>query len=136
MIRKLPLFLVLVFSFIFLTSTIAEAKRGKVRHKTYHTYIKKHNDGSVYVGRTSGYETPNKNLVRRDIRHHMNKKGFQQAQLDKSSRSKDIIRGREQQLIEKYRAEGRSANKINGISDKNPKKKKYIRASNRKYGSP
>ena len=127
---------ILVSTLLF--TNVAEAKRGygKARQKTYQTYTKVHQDGGVYVGRTSGYDTPAKNLERRDARHQMNKQGFKRANLDKSSTNKNAIRGREQQLIEKYRAEGKSANKINGISDKNPKKKHYIHSSSRKFGSP
>lgn len=121
-----------------LTSGIAEAKRefGGKRQKIYHTYTKVNKSGEVYVGRTSGYDTPAKNIQRRDARHHMNKQGFKRANLDKSSPNKNAIRGREQQLIEKYRDEGKSANKINGISDKNPKKKRYIGSSTKKFGKP
>ena len=132
--KRLQFFFVLFLSFTLLFSTLAEAKRGNFRHKTYHTYIKEHKNGSIYVGRTSGYLTPDKNLTRRDARHHMNVKGYKQAQLDKTSNNKNAIRGREQQLIEKYRAEGRLANPINGISNKNPKKRKYINSSNREFG--
>jgi len=134
--KRAKLLLTLFLSVLLFNSTIAEAKRGHTRHKTYHTYIKEHKDRTVYVGRTSGYDLPNKNLSRRDNTHHMNKKGYRQAQLDRSSNNKDAIRGREQQLIDKYRAEGRSANKINGISNKNQKKSKYINASNREFGAP
>ncbi|GEM_PF-3206644 len=114
------------------------SQEGIWRKKTENlSYIYKVNkSGEVYVGRTSGYDTPAKNIQRRDARHHMNKQGFKRANLDKSSPNKNAIRGREQQLIEKYRDEGKSANKINGISDKNPKKKRYIGSSTKKFGKP
>jgi len=38
----------------------------------------------VYTGRTSGTETPLENIAKRDKHHHMNKKGFGPAELDKS----------------------------------------------------
>lgn len=103
--------------------------------KTYQTYTKKNsNTAEIYVGRTSGNGTPRKNIAKRDQNHHKNKEAFGKAEIDKTSKNKDAIRGREQQLIEKYRTSGNSANKINGISPKNPKKKQYMDANKKEFG--
>jgi len=67
----------------------------------------------------------------------MNKEGFGPAIRDKSSTNKDAIRGREQQLIDlnggAKSTRGTSGNKINGISDSNPNKQKYIDAANKEW---
>ncbi|WP_370017050.1 polymorphic toxin-type HINT domain-containing protein [Peribacillus sp. B2I2] len=105
---------------------------------TYQTYTKKNKKtGEVYTGRTSGTGTPFQNIANRDRNHHRNKAGFGKARLDKSSKNKGAIRGREQLLIEKYGGAqskgGTSGNKINGISDHNKKRKKYIKAAKREF---
>lgn len=41
--------------------------------KTYQVYIKKNYEtGEVYVGRTSGYNDPEINVINRDYSHHKN----------------------------------------------------------------
>ena len=92
---------------------------GKDTHKgtgkTYQTYRKTNPiTGEIYTGRTSGTGTPLENIVKRDA-----------------------IRGREQQLIDlnggaKSKG-GTSGNKINGISDINPNKKKYLDAADKEW---
>lgn len=42
------------------------------------------------------------NVAKRDANHHMNKEGFGEAVLDKSSKNKNAIRGREQDLIKQH----------------------------------
>ncbi|WP_010176100.1 hypothetical protein, partial [Bacillus coahuilensis] len=104
----------------------------------YQTYTKtKPITGEVYTGRTSGTGTPLENIAKRDANHHMNNEGFGPARLDKSSTNKDAIRGREQQLIDlnggaKSKG-GTSGNKINGISDINPNKKRYLDAADKEW---
>ncbi|KEZ48577.1 hypothetical protein AZ46_0216830 [Metabacillus indicus LMG 22858] len=105
---------------------------------TYQTYTKKNKKtGEVYTGRTSGRGTPLQNVTNRDRNHHMNKEGFGAAVLDKSSKNKNAIRGREQLLIEKNGGakskKGKSGNKINGISDNNKKRKTYIKAARKEF---
>jgi len=69
--------------------------------KSFQTYLKHHPNLEPYAGRTSGTGTPEENVQLRDrSRHHMNEKGYGEAELDKSSSNPDAIRGREQQLIE------------------------------------
>ncbi len=59
------------------------------------------------------------------------------ARLDKSSKNKDAIRGREQQNIDKdgkARSDGgTSANKIRGVSDKIPPKDIYKTAAEKEF---
>lgn len=69
--------------------------------KTYQTYTKTNSTtGEVYSGRTSGTISPVENIRIRDMKHHINDKGFDPAVLDKSSTNAAAIRGREQQLID------------------------------------
>lgn len=37
--------------------------------------------GETYIGRTSGYGSPQENIKRRDRNHHKNKDGFERAEL-------------------------------------------------------
>ena len=109
------------------------------KQKTYQTYTKTNPDtGEIYSGRTSGYGTPLENIAKRDQNHHMNDKGFGKAELDKSSTNKDAIRGREQQLIDKYghaKSEGgTSGNAIRGVSKSNPKLEYYLDEANKEFG--
>ncbi|MGL5694612.1 MAG: polymorphic toxin-type HINT domain-containing protein, partial [Peptostreptococcaceae bacterium] len=109
------------------------------KEKTYQTYTKTNNKtGEVYSGRTSGKGTPSENVRKRDTKHHMSKKGFGSAVLDKSSTNKNAIRGREQQLIDRYGGAksmgGTSGNAVNGISKKNKKKQIYLDASRKEFG--
>ncbi len=87
----------------------AVSKGGSGRKvKTYQTYTKTNPEtGEVYSGRTSGYGNPAENVRRRDANHHMNRKGFGPAVLDKSSTNYNSIRGREQLLIEKMVVQNR-----------------------------
>ena len=60
--------------------------------KTYQTYTKTNPDTEeVYSGRTSGTGTPEANVLKRDLNHHMNNKGCGPAVLDKTSTSKNAI---------------------------------------------
>ena len=103
----------------------------KGTQKTYQTYTKKNKvTGEIYTGRTSGVKTPEENIRIRDKNHHMNNKGYDEAQLDKSSLNPDAIRGREQYLIDinggAKSQGGTSGNRINGISRKNPNYSRYM----------
>src|SRR5258708_30656734 len=96
--------------------------------------------GKVYSGKTSGTKTAEQNVAARDANHHMNEKGFGEAQLDKSSTSADAIRGREQQLIQESGSAqsqgGTSGNAINGVSPTNPKADIYKNAAEQEFGKP
>lgn len=130
----------LLFLAIFLSISLvapAEAKFHGSSHsaRNYQVYTKTHpRTGKVYVGRTSGTGSPAANLRRRDANHHRNSEGYGRAQLKETSKNKDAIRGREQQRIEKNRAEGRAADQINGVSPKNKKRDHYLREADKEFG--
>lgn len=94
--------------------------------------------GETYIGRTSGYGSPQENIKRRDLNHHKNKDGFERAELIISSEDPDAIRGAEQYYIDLYGGaksmNGTSGNAINGISPKNPNRKRYEEARKDKLG--
>ncbi|MDL2141712.1 FG-GAP-like repeat-containing protein [Flavobacterium tructae] len=105
----------------------------------YVTYTKTSLDGKlVYVGRSSGYGTPESIVKRRDADHHI--KGYGKAELSSSlpatiiggytTRGLDpsywAIRGSEQIQIENWRKKGMSGNSINGIGPGNGNIIKYI----------
>lgn len=47
----------------------------------------------------------------------------------------EAIRGREQQLIDHFRALGQSANRINGVGPRNPNAALYCRACHFEFGA-
>ncbi|MBI2416894.1 MAG: RHS repeat-associated core domain-containing protein [Ignavibacteriales bacterium] len=111
----------------------------KVGEITYQTYTKTNKEtGKTYYGKTSGSGTPDRNIENRDKRHHMNGKGYGKATLDKSSKNKDAIRGREQQNIDKGGGSisdgGSSGNTNRSVSKKNKNAKKYEDAAKKEFG--
>ncbi|RAJ77304.1 RHS repeat-associated protein [Chitinophaga dinghuensis] len=106
--------------------------------KTYQTYTKEGPNGEIYSGKTSGDGTPEQNIAKRDRGHHMNDQDYKPAQLDKTSKSKKAIRGREQYLIDKNGGAksqgGTSGNAINSISPSNKKKAQYMNAAKKEFG--
>jgi hypothetical protein len=115
-------------------------KKEKSTEKTYQTYTKKNEKtGETYSGRTSGTGTPKENVAKRDATHHKNKEGYGPAKIDKTTKSKDAARGREQQLIDKNgkaKSEGgTSGNSVRGVSEKNPNAKKYEEAAKKEFGN-
>jgi hypothetical protein len=103
--------------------------------KTYQTYTKENpQTGQVYCGRTSGCGTPERNVAKRDSSHHKNDEGYAPAKLDQSSSNSNAIRGREQQLIDNQVQQGNSGNSINGISQKNPNRQRYLDAAEDEFG--
>ena len=109
--------------------------------KTYITYTKPGPNGdSPYAGRASGYGTPDEILAARDAAHHMNARGFGQAELDRVTKNKAAWRGREQHLIDKnggaQRSGGTSGNIIRGVSPSNPNAKQYDSAARKEFGVP
>ena len=126
---------------------ITKKVQAKLNQKrAYILYLKRHpKGGKPYVGRTSGKVNDIKNekelekvLVKRDRNHHKNKEGFKPAERVRASEKKDAIRREEQQMIDKLggaqKSGGSSSNKINGISKKNPKRGKYIKAAKKEFG--
>lgn len=100
--------------------------------KTFQTYFKgvldpkKH---GKYSGRTSGTNTPEKNIAKRDKNHHMNET-HGPAYLDKTFTNSDDNRVREQINITNSGGAksvgGTSGNRINGISPHNKRLQKYM----------
>lgn len=112
-----------------------ESADAQLGAKTYQTYIKINEEtGMIYAGRTSGTQSAAMNLFRRDANHAYSQQGFGPAILDKSSSDYAAIRGREQYLIDNFRAQGVSANKINGISPTNPNRPLYQEAAENAFG--
>ena len=116
--------------------SVSDAKMVK---KTYQTYIKTNPfTKKKYVGRTSGKGTPLENIQKRDRNHHMNKKDYGPAELDKSSDNPDAIRGQEQYQIEQNGGAqsqgGDSGNAINGVSPRNPNREKYEQERKKEFG--
>lgn len=120
-----------------LPPAVTNAAPAAVATRTYQSYTKSHPvTGQVYVGRTSGTGTPAQNIQRRDASHPWTRKGYGPAVLERSSPTKDAIRGREQTLIENNRQAGKAAEQINGISPRNPKREQYMNASKKEFGKP
>ena len=128
------------------TVTASEAANALARdsrnpEKTYQTYTRYNpSTGQTYVGRTSGYGTPEENLrTRYRSDHDLTDQGFEEPQLDQTSKSYCAIRGREQDLIDSFGA-GKGigspnlANKNNGVSDWNPLGPYYIMRSHAEFG--
>jgi len=110
-------------------------------YKLYVTYIKVNPDTKkIYVGKTSGWvndtniEIAQQIVHRRDKYHHKTKDGFVDADLERFSTNSDAIRGREDLLIRAFKAKDISGNIYNGISQRNPKRNKYIAEAIRIFG--
>jgi len=122
------------------TSRDARASgKTQSREVTHQTYTKYNPDTKeTYVGKCSGCGTPEQNVAARDRGHHVSRRGFGPAELDKSSTSRAAIRGREQQLIDAYGGAksqgGTSGNAINGIARDNPSRQSYIDAAEAEFG--
>lgn len=113
----------------------------------YITYTKINpTTGEVYVGRSSGYGTPQQIASRRDYGHHMTSLGFTGPATVSTflpatlpggyfTRAADpsyhAIRGSEQLQIEQYRGLGISGNSINGIGPNNKNLGRYLDAARR-----
>jgi len=126
----------------FLTNHYIKMKKLVTKIKIFLTYIKKKiSTGEVYVGRTSGEvdeinrATIAKVLDRRDSNHQKNKEGFDKAEVDKFSEDSDAIRGREDMLIAKHKAENKSGNKYRGISLRNKRRTRYLQAAIAVFGT-
>jgi hypothetical protein len=100
--------------------------------------------GETYVGRASGFGTPQRIVSTRDRVHHKTVQGFGPAIVDRFSVNKIAVRGREQQMIDAYggawstvgRGNTRSGNAINGISLFNPFRSAYLGAATLEFGPP
>ena len=109
---------------------------------TYQTYTRYNpTTGECYSGRTSGTADPLTNIKKRSYGQPLlNAEGFQDPVLDRSSSSKNAIRGREQQLIElnggARSSGGNSRNMINGIRPSNPLRPIYLYLATDQFGPP
>jgi hypothetical protein len=117
------------------------ARMGIMAEKTYTTYTRQKQDGTVYSGKTSGKGTPEQQVASRTSKSdHQDKtaEGYGPATVDKNSGSADAIRGREQQLIEQNGGAisqgGTSGNKINSVSPNNPNGGVYGSACQKEFG--
>ncbi len=91
--------------------------------------------GLPYVGRASGFGTPEQILARRLSSHHIT---FVKGSVirDKFSTGYAAIRGREQLVLEKLLNAGKVANDKAGISDRNKNLAKYLGSARRLWGNP
>ncbi len=105
--------------------------------RLYVTYIKTHPEtDEKYVGMASGLvkddslESAQKVLDRREqAPHHRNKDGFLPAVLDKHSKNRNAIRGREQMLKAHFDTLGISADQNNPISPRNKRRTECLKTA-------
>jgi len=71
-----------------------------LKYVTYTKYNPQTNQ--YYIGRSSGFGTPETIVRRRDYRHHRNTEGYLSAVLDRWSYDIRAIRGREQLIIDLF----------------------------------
>ena len=111
--------------------TLSDAK-GK---KTYITYLApdREQPGKIYVGRSSGYGTPQQILNRRKAGHHRN---LGDLELDQVTESYAAIRGREHLVREKLKELGLATDELNPISPRNRRKTHYIQSAIEEFGEP
>ena len=107
--------------------------------RTYVTYTLTNASGQTYVGRTSGYGTPQQIVNARFATHHMRLAGYGNPTVDVSAQGplgKAAIRGREQQLMDHYGGVGspRLGNSIRGVAKGNPAGPGYHYMSNTRFG--
>ncbi len=98
--------------------------------KTYELYLKKNG----YAGRTSGLDGATLNARRRNANHHKNNDLGPKHKILLSSTNRDAIRGAEDILIRRQMAKGKTANRLKGISDKNPDRKYYWDQALKEFG--
>ena len=118
----------------------AVAATYDLTQRVYVTYTLTGPDGQIYVGRTSGFGTPEQLVNKRYRGHHMKAKGFGNPKVDRyvqGAHGYSAIRGREQQLIDYHGGIGsyRVANKIRGVSKFNPGGRLYHQTSNWFFGN-
>lgn len=118
----------------------AAAATYDLKNRTYVTYELTGPGGKKYVGRASGFGTPESVMMGRYAQHHMRALGYVNPKLDESAQGFPAgyyaIRGREQMLIDYYGGIGSPllGNSINGIWEYNPFRSAYISASCALFG--
>ena len=112
------------------------------QNRIYVTYtLTNPETGQVYVGRTSGFGTPQQIANKRYYNHTLKKAlGFGKPVVDRSAiglEGKMAIRGREQQLIDYHGGIGNKkvANKIRGVAKWNPAGRTYHQKANKIFGN-
>lgn len=105
----------------------------------YVTYTLEGPNGQTYSGRASGFGTPEQVMWGRYATHHMRLQGYHNPTLDVFAQgvgNYGAIRGREQQLIDRYGGVGspQVGNSIRGVSRYNPAGRAYHWMSNYKFG--
>ena len=118
----------------------AVAATYDLTQRVYVTYTLTGPNDQIYIGRTSGFGTPEQLVNKRYRGHHMKAKGFGKPKIDRAIQGalgKPAIRGREQQLIDYYGGIGsrRVANSIRGVSKANPMGRFYHSQSNSVFGN-
>jgi RHS repeat-associated protein len=111
----------------------------KEKQRTHVTYTLTNEEGKTYVGRASGFGTPNEIMLKRYASHERKIEGYYNPQLDKYAvgiQGYGAIRGREQMVIDSFGGVGnkRLGNTINGISNKNLLKPTYINLAKTYFG--
>lgn len=107
--------------------------------RTFLTYTLSNPAAQIYVGRTSGYGTPQRILTARYTSHHMRLLGFGSPSVDRAIQGYGgypAIRGREQQLMDFYGGVGSPgvASLIRGVSSMNPAGLIYHEESDAYFG--
>ena len=116
---------------------------NRENERVWVTYTLKGPDGKIYVGRASGFGTPQQVLNRRFASHHMKDYGYDSPPiLDKfaigarGSAAYAAIRGREQQMIDHLGGVGSPnvGNRIRGVRKNHPLGSFYHTKSNQMFG--
>lgn len=113
-----------------------------LKYVTYTKYNPQTNQ--YYIGRSSGFGTPETIVRRRDYNHHRNPEGYLPAILDRWSKNYQAIRGREQQIIDLFGGawsdvgveNTQSGNKIRAISITNFNLQVYLIQATSLFGTP
>jgi RHS repeat-associated protein len=118
---------------------LAGAATYDLTQRTFITYTLTNPVGQAYVGRASGFGTPQSILNRRLSTHHATALGFGAPTLDRAvqgAQGYPAIRGREQQLIDSFGGVGSPnvGNAIRGVSRFNPLGRVYHGASDAYFG--
>lgn len=119
---------------------LAGAATYDLTQKKYITYTLSNSKGQVYVGRASGFGSPQSILMNRFSGHHMRSYGYSHPQIDKVAQSFPIgyyaTRGREQDVVNGLGGIGspKLGNSINPIWEYNPNRSLYMFTSNLIFG--
>ncbi len=102
--------------------------------RTFQTYVKDQiSIPKRYVGRTSGFDSADRNVFLRDQRKYPSA-DFYHAILDRTSDRYSSIRGREQMVLDWLRAQGTAANTDSAISPLNPLRGYYLQQAEQEFG--